>query len=235
MNLVDKIYRLAQNHGLVVRGGFDVNDEDKVPEISPGTPAAALVLFGNAGSSLWERFSNSSEFSDGTADPLNRWSERIGKQTAAELSGLALFPFGGPPYQPFIRWAKKSESLQSSKLGMLIHPRYGLWHAYRFAVALPEMEPVFPPVVKATETDICLRCVEQLCLKTCPVSAFTGSGYDVETCYGFLKRNPASRCRTTTCQARQACPEGKGFNYQQQHARFHMDAFFNSIATQFED
>ena len=236
MKFVDKINQMAQIHGLVVRGGFTVDDEDQVPEIRTGVPASHLVLFGNAGSSLWERFSDSAEYSDGLADPLNRWSERIGQQVARELSGLAIFPFGGPPYQPFIRWAKKAESLRSSKLGMLIHPRYGLWHAYRFAVALPEPESFSPSesTIEATETDICEQCVEQPCLKTCPVNAFTVTGYDVAACYGFLKQKPQSDCRKTTCQARLACPEGKGFHYQRQHARFHMDAFFNSVANQLD-
>ena len=237
MKVIGRINQLAQSHGLVVRGGFTVDDNDQVPEIHPGVPASKLVLFGNAGSSLWEQFSASAEYSDGREDPLNRWSERIGQQIARELSGLALFPFGGPPYQPFIRWARKAESLQSSKLGMLIHPRYGLWHAYRFAVALPESESLSlsEATPEAVETDICERCIEQPCLKICPVNAFTISGYDVAACYGFLKQNPQSECRKTTCQSRLACPEGKDFHYQQRHAQFHMDAFIVSMADQLDN
>jgi ferredoxin-like protein FixX len=236
MNITRRINHLAQSHGLVVRGGFTVEEDDRVPEIQPGVAASELVLFGNAGSSLWEKFSASAEYSDGLEDPLNRWSERIGKQIAREVSGLALFPFGGPPYQPFIRWASKAESLNSSKLGILIHPRYGLWHAYRFAVALPEPESFLPTeeTTRVAETDICEKCIEQPCLKTCPVDAFTVSGYKVAACYGFLTDNPQSDCRKTTCQARLSCPEGKNFHYQQQHAQFHMDAFINSMADRFD-
>jgi ferredoxin len=236
MQIIDRVNQLAQHHGLVVRGGFTVEDDDQVPEIHAGVPASKLFLFGNAGSSLWERFAASSEFSDGRKDPLNRWSERIGQQVARELSGLALFPFGEPPYRPFISWAKKAESLQSSKLGMLIHPRYGLWHAYRFAVALPESESLSPleATPEAVDTDICERCIAQPCLKSCPVNAFTNSGYEVATCYEFLKQNPQSDCRKSTCQARLICPEGKDFRYQQEHAQFHMNAFIASMADQLD-
>ncbi len=237
MVTLNDITRLARSHGLIVRGAFSVSGEDYVPDISKDIPGLTLILFGNAGSSIWECFSESREYADGAPDPLNRWSERIGEQIATRLSGRALFPFGGPPYQPFISWAKKAESLRSSKVGMLIHPQYGLWHAYRFAVAIPESLSIPSPTVvpPGTDPDICNNCVDQPCLNTCPVDAFTASGYEVEDCYGYLKQNPESSCRTTSCQARTACPQGSSFHYHQKHARFHMDAFFSSIANQFEN
>jgi hypothetical protein len=101
---------------------------------APGT----LVLLGNVGSSLWPAFSISPEYRDGRENPLDRWSRRVGHDLAARFDGQALFPFGGPPYQPFLRWAARAETVHGSTLGMLIHPRYGLWHAHRFALALPE-------------------------------------------------------------------------------------------------
>ena len=133
-----ELERAAGRHGLVLRGGFDVREEDGVPDIGPDLPARCLVLFGNAGSSIWRSFSSSPEYADGGADPLNRWSERIALDLAANWRGLALFPFGGPPYQPFLRWAKRAEGLRGSRLGMLMHPQFGLWHAYRFAIAFSE-------------------------------------------------------------------------------------------------
>ncbi|WP_424947644.1 hypothetical protein [Candidatus Spongiihabitans sp.] len=228
---LDDIGRLAGEYGLVLRGRFCVNADDHVPEIAAGVTASTLILFGNAGSSFWECFSGSREVADGRADPLNRWSQRVGEIIASKLTGRALFPFGGPPYQPFINWAKKAESLQSSRLGMLIHPQYGLWHAYRFAIALSD-SPIEPAALQpqTVDHDICQRCIEQPCLSACPVGAFSDSGYDVEACYGFLKQNAESSCRTETCQARRACPQGHAFRYQAEHARFHMDAFFHNAA-----
>ena len=111
---------------LVVRGGFNTVPADQVPDIDSQTKTASLILFGNAGSSIWSEFSSSPEYNDGLPDPLNRWSKRIGTAMAQQLSGLPLFPFGGPPYQPFLQWARKSEGLKPSRIGMLIHPEYGL-------------------------------------------------------------------------------------------------------------
>ena len=129
----------AMEFGLVLRGRFMVEPDDDVPPLPDAHEARILLLFGNAGSSIWPVFSGSPEFKDGEPDPLDRWSARIGKKLAVEWGGMALFPFGGPPYQPFLRWAKKAENLESSALGMLLHPVYGLWHAYRFAIAMPRM------------------------------------------------------------------------------------------------
>jgi hypothetical protein len=228
-----EVEELANQYGLVIRGGFEVEQGDDVPEFSQGKLAKTLVLFGNAGSSIWREFSNSPEYADNKTDPLNRWSGRIGNEMALTLGGQAYFPFGEPPYRPFIKWAKKSETLTPSKLGMLIHPKYGLWHAYRFAITFDSKLSL--PGSQTVSEDICSNCVEQPCLNQCPVGAFTGKDYDVESCYHFLKATPAASCHTHTCMARLACPEGAKFNYHLDHAQFHMKAFYNSIANRFED
>lgn len=231
MNRLDLV-RDAGQYGLVLRGGFGVSGDDGVPDIGEGTPARSLVLFGNAGSSIWPTFSGSPEYADGEPDPLNRWSERIGRELAARWRGLALFPFGGPPYQPFLRWAGKAEGLRSSRLGMLLHPDYGLWHAYRFAIAFAEpvdgLEAQPAPAAHACDT-----CREQPCLSVCPVDAFDGERYAVEACFRYLQAHPDSPCRRA-CRARDACPEGAGYRYDPDHAAFHMTQFFISQCAQFD-
>ena len=221
----------SDNYGLVIRGGFHVTETDNVPDINNQTPKS-LVLFGNTGSSIWDSFSRSAEYLDGEQDPMNRWSERIGNTMAKEFDGLALFPFG-EPFRPFLDWAKRSESLNASKLGMIIHPDYGLWHAYRFAIAMTEKISGLADDVSAE--DICSRCVNQPCLNTCPVGVFTEGRYDVENCYRYLAEEGQNTCMKNGCQARSACPEGLQFRYQTDHARFHMDKFFLSVSRRFGD
>ena len=229
---INDILDYASQYGLVACGGFAVSDQDNVPDIGADA-AQSLILFGNAGSSLWDCFSASDEYLDGTPEPLDRWSERIGHEIATHFGGLALFPFGGPPYQPFLQWAKKSEDLHSSRLGMLIHPQYGLWHAWRFAVAFPTTPDGMVKV--EADHDICARCPDQPCLSTCPVDAFTGQRYEVERCYRYLDGHPGNSCLEQGCAARLACPEGVRFRYRPEHAKFHMQAFYSSIADQFSD
>lgn len=221
----------AGDFGLVLRGGFDPVESDRVPGFQD-QQAASLLLFGNAGSSIWEDFSASAEYADGEPDPLNRWSERVGNLLAAEWGGMALFPFGGPPYQPFLDWAKKSESLRSSALGLLLHPEFGLWHAYRFAIALP-----YRPAGShrtANGDHACDSCVAKPCLGSCPVGAFSADGYDVKSCFEYLDQNPDAACHRTGCQARVACPEGSEYLYQPAQAAFHMRQFVSSLGTKFD-
>ena len=223
----------ADRYGLVIRGGFNVETDDDVPAVDGKNPACSLILFGNVGSSIWPVFSNSPEHNDGEKDALDRWSLRVGQQMADELNGSAFFPFGGPPYHPFIRWAKRGEDLMSSKLGMLIHPKYGLWHAYRFAIGLPDRYDELVPAPVAA--DICASCQDQPCLSGCPVGAFCGSGYDIERCFHYLQNDETKRCVSAGCQARMACPQGISFRYEPAHAKFHMDAFYDALSIRFKE
>ncbi|MCE8017040.1 hypothetical protein HOP62_13260 [Halomonas sp. MCCC 1A17488] len=210
-------------HGLVLRGAFEVEPEDHVPPIAHAIPAAALVLVGNVGSSLWPQFAASPEYCDGRRDPLDRWSQRIGEALAARYGARALYPFGGPPHYPFQRWASRAESVHPSPLGLVIHAEYGSWHAYRFALALDHVPDDLAPM--AEHESPCLGCAERACLDACPVDAFTGSEYRIGACAQHLRDMPDGACMRLGCAARRACLVGAPSRYDSQHAAFHMQAF----------
>ncbi len=127
----------ATEFGLTLRGWFSVREEDCVPVSESCRSPEVLLLFGQTGSAVWRFFSQSPEYVDGKADPMDRWSHRTGSAMAKELGGVALFPFDGPPWHPFGQWAQRAENIRPSPMGILMHPQYGLWHAYRFAIVLP--------------------------------------------------------------------------------------------------
>lgn len=208
--------------GLVVLGAFHPQADDAVPAQVDGRACGTLILAGSAGGSLWSRFAQSPEAHDGRPDPLDRWSARVIGAVAASVGGTALFPFGGPPYLPFQRWARRGAALGQSPLGMLIHPDYGLWHAYRGAVALPQVVALPPADARASPCD---SCVARPCLSACPVDAFSATGYDVAACAGHVAAPAGADCLDFGCQARRACPVGRAWHYAQAQARFHMAAF----------
>ena len=226
------LINLASAHGLVFRGGFSAAPEDAVPCQDSGVSSETLLLYGQAGNSLWPEFSRSSELSDDQPHPLDRWSERVGQSVADELNGRLLLPFGGAPYHPFIRWATRIEDVQPSRLGLLIHPVHGLWHAYRFAVALAG--PVEGLARVETRGSICDQCELEPCLKRCPVNAFDGTRYDVKACFHYLQNTPGSICHTSGCQAREACPEGKLSHYAVEQKQFHMTQFKLALENRFK-
>jgi ferredoxin len=208
--------------GLLPRGALACGAGDGVPDQPDGRASRTLLLIGNAGGSLWPEFQGAPEASDGRPDPLDRWSRRVIGGLAEMVGALALFPFGGPPYLPFLTWAQRAEPLAVSPLGMMIHPDYGLWHAYRGALAFAETLPL--PAVPARPSP-CESCREKPCLTACPVGAFTAEGYGVTACVDHVAAPQGVDCLDLGCRARRACPVGRGYRYPAPQARLHMEAF----------
>ncbi len=216
-------------YGLRVRGGLIPNASDGLPVLHGGADAAVIWMVGQVGSECWKAFSSSPFYADGQADSMDRWSKSIGNPLASQLGGVALYPSDGPPYYPFQQWAKRAEPVRTSPLMLQIHPEHGLWHAYRFALVLPELHAVDAQAISPggafAGPDICLACDGQPCLSACPVDAFTGTAFEVDRCAVYLHGPEGQRCMQGGCQARLACPVGAAFRYVPEHAAFHMAAF----------
>jgi hypothetical protein len=189
--------------------------------MADGRAVGTLVLVGVVGESSWDAF-QAAEESRLSPDPLDRWSRRVVGELAAELGGEALFPFGGPPFLPFIRWARRAEAVYPSPIGPLIHPDYGLWHAYRGALAFADAIDL-PPV--DTRPRPCDTCADKPCLSTCPVGAFSVQGYDVPACIEHIGGARGGECLGAGCLARRACPVGVTYRYAAAQMGFHMRAF----------
>jgi len=218
----DAVARKPGGAGLVWRGAFHPGPEDVVPDLPGGVAAQTVVLLGFAGHLGWADFAAAPEAADGGPDPLDRWSRRVVGALAEATGGMPLFPFGGPPWLPFQRWAQRAERLFPSPLGLLIHPDWGLWHSFRGAVALPErldLDPL-PPAAHP-----CATCVGRPCLSACPVGAFGAAGYDVGACAGHLAVPAGADCMGHGCAARRACPVGAAHRHAPDAAGFYMQAF----------
>jgi epoxyqueuosine reductase QueG len=107
----------------------------------------------------------------------------------------------------------------------MMHPEYGLWHSYRFALLGAEFESDQAPPVAASP---CLDCSEKPCLQRCPVGAFDESGYDVERCASYLQQTPLAECHALGCLARYACPVAPELRYIPAQGRFHLQAFLDA-------
>ncbi len=210
--------------GLAVRGGFAPCADDALPSLAGGRAVATVILLGNVGGSMWPAFAASPEGRTGS-DRLDRWTRRVVAELAARLGAQPLYPFGGPPYWPFQRWAQRAEAVHPSPLGLLIHPDHGLWHAYRAALLFAEAIDL-PP--RDERPSPCTTCTSRPCLTACPVGAFTGAGYDVAGCAQHIASASGADCMDLGCRARRACPIGTGHAYGAEQARFHMEAFLRA-------
>jgi hypothetical protein len=180
-----------------------------------------LILIGNAGPAMFDRFARER---DPAHDTMDNWTRDVLTPLAGELGARAVFPFD-VPHPPILTWARAANAGHTSPLGMNIHPAFGLWHAYRAAFVFDET--ITFERTKDTVSP-CESCEDKPCLTTCPVNAFSGTGYDVAACAGHLAAPQGASCREQGCLARRACPVGQEYFYSPAQTRFHMVAFMKA-------
>jgi len=177
-----------------------------------------VVLLAPQEKAFWTDFSASAEYSDGGADPLDRYSKRVIRKLAQDWGGQAVFPSDGPPYPPFIAWALDSDEAWSSPVGLLVHKRQGLWLSFRGAVRIPHLLPLPEPARSP-----CSYCMGP-CITACPVMAFAGGSYDVAACKAHLETPEGAECYKG-CKVRRACPISQSYGRLEAQSEFHMKAF----------
>lgn len=176
----------------------------------------SIVLIGPDEPAFWPVFIQSAEYNDGAPDPLDRWSRRVLTQIATDLGAEPVFPFGGPPFEPFYTWALRSGRFWASPIGFLVHDDAGLFVSFRGALRFPGVG------AQDISASPCQACA-QPCATACPVDAFH-NGYDVAACKAHLRTPEGADCMALGCRARRACPVGQGKRHPAQ-AAFHMKAF----------
>lgn len=199
--------------GFTPLGWFEPREEDKVP-----AAARFVILIGNAGPAMFARFARER---DPEREQIDDWTRDTVGELASALKATAVYPFS-KPYQPFLTWARRGGGGHVSPLGLNIHPRYGLWHAYRAALLFPV---VFDLPRQGVSAHPCESCSARPCLSACPVSAFDGKSYDVAACGQHLLTQSGSACMQGGCLARLACPVGTEYTYDARQRQFFMQAF----------
>lgn len=198
----------AKARHLIVLGAFHPEPHEELGQ--------TLVLLGPDEPAFWNTLKRSPEWSD--ANPVDNWSKRVIGQWAGDIGARALFPFGGPPYHPFIDWAKRTGRIHSSPAGLLVHDEAGLFVSFRGALALSERIEI-PPAAPSP----CDCCKGQPCRTACPVDALKGDRYDVPACKGFLRGG--GDCLNAGCRARLACPVSQAWGRKAEQSAYHMRHF----------
>lgn len=198
---------------LTIRGHAALTPQDGLP-----ARFRTVLLLGPDEPAFWPHFQQSPEAQDGAENPLDRWSRRVIGRIACAHDAKAYFPFGAPPYRPFINWALRTGRVHQSPVSLLIHPDTGLFFSLRGAIAIPEALPENPA------PSPCATCAGRPCLTACPAQALTAQGYDVPACHSFLDTPSGSDCMGQGCAVRRACPVGSDRRLPAQSA-FHMKAF----------
>ena len=232
-------------YGLLLRSGFNFDPGE-------GAPARAVLLVGHAGAAHWPNFQAwLAQQPAGLADPLDTWSRAVIGAAAAQVGAWAVSP-SDKPYRPFQQWAMRAEGLKPSPLGILMHPEYGLWHAYRGALLFDRALPLPEPSAKP---HLCDFCADKPCLHACPVRAYSTEGFAYGRCLSHVRGESArlsafplsvplratekgnhlaenasrylsgAACGAAGCLDRNACPVGTAYRYPAAVQAFHMAAF----------
>lgn len=206
---------LAAEH-LTVLGGFTSSGDE--PDLPAGT--RSVLMIGCAEPGFWAHFTQSAEWRDGRSDPMDRWSRRVIGGLACKLGVKALFPFGGPPWRPFYRWALRTGRVWESPVRLLVHADQGLLVSFRGALALRQAVEIPGPAMRP-----CDNCDDQPCLSTCPVAALSPDGYAVDACHGHLDTSQGAPCLAAGCLARRACPVSAAYARLPEQSAYHMRQF----------
>ena len=189
--------------------------------ITDGQPHRALlpecqsaVVFGNGGTTLWDRFIDdlrvNPEHLSHSQHPFDDFVHRC-------IQTVDPTP---PPSRRWIRCAAEPEAFVdfrplaqsaglgfSSTMGLLIHPEYGLWTGLR-AVLLTTEKLIN---VKAVEGQSpCQNCIEKPCITACPAGAVQPTGWKVQICAQF--HQDSTQCHGQ-CHSRLSCPIGSSHRH----------------------
>lgn len=208
----DEVRTACQAQQLDIFGAFHPDPIDDAPGA-----CKTLLLLGPHEPGFWSALTDSPEW--GESDPVDRWSESVVTELAKALDGEALYPFGGPPYQPFIRWAQRSGAAWASPVTILVQAQAGLMVSYRGAVALDTHIELPPSPLRPCDT------CEKPCLTACPVGALDATGYDVAACHAYLDTAEGGECLTKGCAVRRACPVSQSYGRIPEQSAYHMSVF----------
>lgn len=173
-----------------------------------------LILIGNAGPALWR--SLPSALVAGSADPIDEFSvATVLTWFAQECPGHAhvlLYPAATPVELQLLGaragWHRRTPFM----LG--IHPRWGSWFGYRVAL-LADTRLAVTAVAEGDSP--CLRCADPVCISACPAQAMENGHFFLERCIHY-RVEEASAC-ASRCAARDACPVGGEYRYDEAQLR----------------
>lgn len=201
--------------------------ETSLAPVAPEDSMGQLLILG-ATPGLWPVFSTSPEARDQMADPLDRWSRRVIDDLAQAFDAQAIYPFGGAPYAPFVKWALASGRFFTSPSQMMVHDTYGLMISLRGALWFATDANLTPEDGydgQHGQSSPCRECAAP-CLSACPVAALPRGGpYDVPRCQSHLATQAGAGCYEAGCLARAACPLSRNAARSPAQNCHHMVAF----------
>ncbi len=202
--------------------------------------ARSIVVLGNGGGAFWSDYRRHLDANPGWSgheNPFDDFTREVVEQDlAAPIRArgtrfVIVYPFiSGAPTLNFMELGKIAGLGGPSLVGVLIHPAYGPWIAFRAAILLEE--PLDEPG-DAVGFDPCPKCTVRSCIEACPVGAVSfPKGWDVPACIMHRVEDEAD-CGTR-CHARVACVLGPEHRYPDDELAYHQMRALRSMRPHYE-
>jgi hypothetical protein len=188
--------------------------------------SGSVILIGNGGGAFWQSFVAYADAHPGwraRANPLDDFT-----RVAIEQGLLPAIGADGVRAQPFYPFVTDSPTLDFMELGKLtglggpslvgvvVHPVYGPWIAFRAALLVDQL---IDAPGDALGFDPCPGCGPRSCITACPAQAVSSSGWDIPRCVTHrVEREPDCNLR---CHARAACVLGPEYRYADDELAYH--------------
>ncbi len=202
--------------------------------------ARSIIVLGNGGGGLWRALNAHPTAHPGwwqRQHPLDDFTrEVVERMLLPALSGdgleaVAAYPFLDQPCAfNFLELGRLAGLGAPSILGVLVHPVYGPWIAFRAIILL---DADLDSLGEAAGFDPCPSCTVRSCIPACPVGAVSAaSGWDVPRCARHRVEVEAD-C-ADRCHARVGCVLGPEHRYPDEELAYHQRRSLDAMRSYYE-
>jgi epoxyqueuosine reductase len=200
----------------------------------------SIVILGNGGGDFWRAFTDHAARHPGWMErenPLDDFtrltidSHVSPALLAAGIGCAPVFPFVGGSTLDFMRLGRLAGVAGPSIIGVLAHPAFGPWIAFRAALLL-DADADQPG--EAAGFDPCPSCSTRDCVAACPAGAVTfAAGWDIPRC--LTHRVEAEAQCAPRCHARVECVIGREHRYSQDELAYHQERALRAMRSHYDE
>lgn len=218
-------------------------DADASPAMRAGAAARearSIIVVANGGGDFWRAFAahtaNHPEWHE-RVNPLDDFTRLIVEESllpavaAKRVRCTPLYPFvAGAPTLDFMRLGRLAGLAGPSIVGVVVHPIYGPWIAFRAALLVDSLidEPG-----AALGFDPCPSCTARSCVAACPADAVSGgTGWNIPRC--LVHRVEREADCAPRCHARAACVIGPRHRYPDDELAYHQRRALGAMRPYYE-
>jgi hypothetical protein len=229
---VERIRAAAAPYGLNLVGAVSARSYDRAVAApyragAIDSRARSIVAIGNGGGALWTALQSHAQAHPGwwrRENPLDDFTREVIETEVAPAARRAgahatvVYPFmQGAPTLNFIELAKAAGLGGPSIVGVVVHPVFGPWIAFRAALLVDE---AIDALGEAAGFDPCPTCTARTCVAACPAGAIAyPAGWDIQRC--LIRRVEVEPECSPQCHARARCVLGPQHRYPDEELAYH--------------